>query len=161
MSAKLSRAPVLVWYLAALGLGLLSATTSSAATPPAASNMKFQAYLLWGTDDAKPPEGKDHKPVSPEIQKKLSDLPLKWKNWFQVNEKSFFLSLGGSTNITMSDKCELRVKGLGDKNLEVSLIGKGKEVMKRTQLLPIGETLVLGGNAPNSTAWLVVLKRIE
>jgi hypothetical protein len=45
--------------------------------------------------------------------------------------------------------------------VEVSLVGKGKDVAKRTQKLPKGETLVLGGNAPNATAWLVVLKRLE
>jgi len=33
--------------------------------------------------------------------------------------------------------------------------------VKRKQSLPKGEMLVLGGNAPNSTAWLVALKRIE
>jgi len=45
--------------------------------------------------------------------------------------------------------------------VEVSLIGKGKEVVKRTQALPKGEILVLGGNAPNATAWLVILKRTD
>jgi hypothetical protein len=31
--------------------------------------------------------------------------------------------------------------------------------LKRTQALPKGETLVLGGNAPNATSWFVVLKQ--
>jgi len=34
-------------------------------------------------------------------------------------------------------------------------------VVKRTQALPKGEILVLGGNAPNATAWLIILNRIE
>jgi hypothetical protein len=33
--------------------------------------------------------------------------------------------------------------------------------VKRTQALPKGEILVLGGNAPNASAWLVILKRID
>jgi hypothetical protein len=41
------------------------------------------------------------------------------------------------------------------------LFGKGEQVVKRTQSIPKGETLALGGNAPNSTAWLVVLRRKE
>jgi len=53
------------------------------------------------------------------------------------------------------------VSNINGTEVEVSLIGKGKEVVKRKQSLPKGEMLVLGGNAPNSTAWLVVLKRIE
>jgi hypothetical protein len=63
--------------------------------------------------------------------------------------------------VPMSEKCQLNVRKLGDSEVEVTLIGKGKEVVKRKQSLPKGEMLVLGGNAPNSTAWLVVLKRIE
>ena len=50
------------------------------------------------------------------------------------------------------------MKRLVGHELEVTLIGKGKEVVKRKQSLPKGEMLVLGGNAPNSTAWLVVLE---
>ncbi len=50
---------------------------------------------------------------------------------------------------------------LGGAKLEVVLFGKGKETLRRTQTLPKGEMLVLGGNAPNATAWLIVLKRIE
>jgi hypothetical protein len=46
-------------------------------------------------------------------------------------------------------------------DFEVSLIGKGEPVLKRTQSLPAADMLVLGGNAPDSNGWLVVLKRIE
>ena len=41
-----------------------------------AADLKLQAFLLWGTDDSKPPEGKIYKPVEPDILKKLKDLPL-------------------------------------------------------------------------------------
>ena len=50
---------------------------------------------------------------------------------------------------------------MGGSKVEVVLYGKGKETLRRTQALPKGEMLLLGGNAPNATAWLVVLKRIE
>jgi hypothetical protein len=34
-------------------------------------------------------------------------------------------------------------------------------VGKQTQPLAKGEMLVLGGNAPNATSWLLILKRLE
>jgi hypothetical protein len=126
-----------------------------------AAEMKLQAFLLWGTDDSKPPEGRTYKPVEADIRQKLKDLPLKWANWFEVNRVAFAVPQGTVKVATMSEKCQVNVKNLGGSEVEVSLIGKGKEVVKRKQSLPKGEMLVLGGNAPNSTAWLVALKRIE
>jgi hypothetical protein len=61
----------------------------------------------------------------------------------------------------LSDKCKIEVKHIDGKNIEVSLIGKGKPTVKVPQPLPKGDMLVLGGNAPDSTGWLVALKRIE
>jgi hypothetical protein len=155
MRAKLSRAPVLAVLLSAAAL------LAEAAPGIQPADLKFEVHLVWGTDDANPPAGKDYKPASPEIKKALSGLPLKWANLFEVNRKPFTLPSGGATTVPISDKCELHVKDTGKSGLEVSLFGKGKEVMKRTQPLPKGEHLVLGGNAPNSTAWLVVVKRTE
>ncbi len=126
-----------------------------------AADMKLQAYLLWGTDDAKPPEGKAYKPAGPEITHKLKELPLKWTNWFEVNRKDFAVLPGSVKEVPMSEKCQVNVTKIGSAEVEVLLIGRGKEVVKRRQSLPKGEMLVLGGNAPNSTAWLVLLKRIE
>jgi hypothetical protein len=126
-----------------------------------AADLKLQAFLLWGTDDSKPPEGKAYQPANPEIRQKLKDLPLKWANWFEVRRKDFEVPQGVTKEVVMSEKCQVNVRKLAGPELEVSLIGKGKEVVKRRQSLPKGEMLVLGGNAPNSTAWVVVLKRIE
>ena len=126
-----------------------------------AAEMKFEAVLLWGTDDSKPPEGKTYKPVASDVLKRLKDLPLKWANWFEVKRITFAVTQGTTKDAPISDKCALKVKNLGGNEAEVSLIGKGKEVMKRKQALPKQEMLFLGGNAPNSTAWLVGLKRIE
>lgn len=132
-----------------------------AVTGAQAAEVKLQAFLLWGTDDSKPPEGKAYQPVNPEIRRKLKELPLKWTNWFEVKRVECEVAEGASKEVTVSDKCQLNVSKLAGSELEVTLIGKGKEVVKRKQSLPKGEMLVLGGNAPNATAWLVVLKRIE
>jgi len=139
-----------------------------AGAPPAAlaADMRCAATLVWGTNDPKPPEGKNYKAVQPEIRDKLKELPLKWTNWFQVNHLQFSVPItsakdGPAKEIQMSAKCQLNVKNFNGSEIEVVVIGKGKEVMRRKQTLPKGELLVLGGNAPNSTAWLVILKRLE
>ena len=155
MKARLNSATNLCWLDSALVLlagGPLSGQTAET---------KLQGFLLWGTNDIKPPEGKNYKPAEPQVLKKLRELPLKWTNWFEVNRKDFVVPQAIAKEVQMSAKCQLHVKGFGGSEIEVTLIGKGKEVVKRRQALPKGELLVLGGNAPNSTAWLVVLKRIE
>ena len=126
-----------------------------------AAEMKLQAFLLWGTNENKPPPDKQYNPAPPDIQERLRVLPLKWTNWFEVNRKEFAALLGTSRHVAMSAKCQVDMKQLGGEEVEVRLIGKGKEVLRRKQALPKGEALILGGDAPNSTSWLVVLKRIE
>ena len=149
------RATSVGWF--SIALVMLACGDSSAL----AGNMKLQAFLLWGTDDSKPPEGKAYKPVELDIRTKLKDLPLKWTNWFEVNRKEFITPEGSSSKVSVSEKCQLVVTRIGSAEVEVTLVGKGKEVVRRRQALPTGEMLVLGGNAPNSTAWLVVIKRLE
>jgi hypothetical protein len=155
MRAKLNWPGGRAWV--AVGLVLLAAGQITAR----AAEMKFQAVLLWGTDDVKPPVGKTYKLADLEIRQKLKDLPLKWTNWFEVNRKAFAVLEGAAQRVAVSAKCQLNVRRVADYDVEVTLIGKGKEVVRRRQSLPKGEMLVLGGNAPNSTAWLVVLKRLE
>ena len=122
--------------------------------------LKFEAHLVWGTNEEKSPNPA-HKPVDAEIRKKLKELPLKWANYFEVCHKSVQVAPGELKKVQMSQKCEIEVKNLGRSNVEVSLFGKGTHVFKQTQALPKGELLVLGGRAPDSNTWLVVLKRIE
>jgi hypothetical protein len=125
-----------------------------------AGDLKFEAQLVWGTDDSKPPEGKSYKPVEPQIGERLSRL-LKWKNYFEVRRMAFAVAPGTTTKAAVSQKCEVDVKDLGKGMVEVVFFGKGKEVARQKQSLPKGEMLVLGGDAPNATAWLVALRRME
>ncbi len=133
-----------------------------------AADMSFAATLVWGTNDPQPPPGKDYKPlVQSELRKKLHELPLKWTNWFEVRRVEFQIPVGPNGKIlppkevAVSPKCELKVQNLNNSELEVVLIGKGKEVVRRKQALPKGELLMLGGNAENATAWIVILKRLD
>jgi hypothetical protein len=144
-------------------VGVCAALVLLAAIPAKgfAAEMKLEAQLVWGTDDSKPPEGKDYKLLDPAIQKKIKDLPLKWKNYFEVKRTEFKIAPAASTKIPISEKCSLTVQSHSNSVVEVSWIGKGREVLKRTQSLSKGEILILGGNAPNATAYLMVLRRIE
>lgn len=127
-----------------------------------AADIKGEAILVWGTTNSAPPAGKNYKPVDPESLKVLKALPLKWTHWFEVRRAGFSAAPGVEQGVTISDKCQLTVKHLGaPSDLEVVLIGKGKEVVRRKQSLPVGEMLVVGGNAPDATSWLVIIKRLQ
>ncbi len=153
MRLKAIRAAIFVCFGAMLLLTNAQAQTA---------DLKFEATLVWGTDEVQPPAGKNYKPVNPEILEKLRQLPLKWSHWFEVHQKTFVIAPALKRHVVISDKCQLDVRSSGpDGLLEVVLIGKGKQVVRRQQALPRGEMLALGGNAPNHTAWLVILKRIE
>ncbi len=125
-----------------------------------AEDMKLEVQLLWGTNDDQSPD-KNHQPVDPDIKKRLKELPLKWSNYFLVNRKRFDVPPSATKKEPLSEKCAIEVKNLGNDSIEVTQFGKGQQVLKRTQALPKGKFLFLGGNAPNATSWLVVLKRIE
>jgi hypothetical protein len=126
-----------------------------------AADLKFEAQLIWGTNEKQSPNPL-HKPISPEIKKKLEGLPLKWANYFVVTNAIFTVPAGASRRVPMSGKCEIEVKDLGHSQIEVAHFGKGKEVWRGKQPLAKGEIFpLLGGNAPGSTAWLMVLKRLE
>lgn len=156
--------------LMALVLGLFPARASAAVTN------KYEAILIWGSDDEKTPE--NHKPVSPEVAKKLKNF--KWKNYFEVARKDFTVvkddkgSKAGKdgkdgketrdkdqTKVKMSKDCEIILKLLDNDQVEVTLIGKGKTASTIKQQLRKGGCLVTGGDASNSTGWFIIIKQVE
>lgn len=124
------------------------------------AEMKLEAQLIWGTNDSKSPDP-EHKPVAPEVARKLKSVPFKWTNYFEVTRKPFSVAPSGEKKVRLSRECEIKVKNLGKSQIEVHLYGKGELVGKITQSLPKGELLVTGGNAANFTAWFVVLKQVD
>jgi len=125
-----------------------------------AAEAKFEAQLIWAANDVS--NDPQLKAVDAETLKKLSNLPLKWKHYYLVNHKNFTITAGGTNTVVMSEKCTLEVKRQGESKVEVALHGqKGDVCAKRRQPLPKGEMLVLGGNAPNATGWLVTMKRVD
>ncbi len=154
MRDTLRSIPFAFWLVAALfcaGVGEVRADSGV---------IKVEVLLIWGTDDAKSPNP-EHKPVDADLKAKLGNLPLKWKNWFEVNRKPVEVAANATGKVELSKKCSVEIKNTGKSTIEVSLFGKGETVVKRSQSLPKGEVLFLGGNAPNSTSWLVAIKRIE
>lgn len=125
-----------------------------------AADLRLEAILVWGTNEATSPDPK-HKPVEPQLAKKLRSVPFKWANYFEVKREEIVVPPAGEKKKRMSKDCEIKVRNMGKSVVEVSLIGKGEPVGKVTQALPKGELLVTGGNAENFTAWFVVLKQLD
>ncbi len=152
---RLKMKPKLAFAIRAAILGCLFLGTAAVA-----ADSKLEAQLVWGTNDKDSPNP-NHKPVDAKVRERLQQLPLKFTNYFLVNQKTFTLPATGSQRVQLSHKCDIEVKKQSEDEVEVSVIGKGAQVVKRRQPLPKGEMLVVGGNAPNSTAWLVIVKKLE
>lgn len=123
----------------------------------AAGEVKFEAILVWGTNDDKSPDP-NHKPVSEAMKKRLKNF--KWTHYFEVARKEFKVGKD-EKKVEMSKDCVVIIKSLGDDQFEVSLIGKGKVVGTIKQKLHKDKCVVTGGDASNSTGWFVVIKRVE
>jgi len=155
MNTSTTRAFRRCWFALAFSLLIFTGVVARA------GDLKLEAQLVWGTNDEKSPDPK-LKPVEAEVRKKLADLPLKWSNYFEINRQRFNVPQGATRKTALSEKCAVEVKSLEGKKVEVVWFGKKGEVVgKQTQPLAQGEMLVLGGNAPNATSWLLILKRLE
>ena len=157
MRSRLTLIQPAVCAAAGLVLFLLGADRVAAAENGSVK-IKLEAQLLWGTTNRLSPDP-NHKPVEADVLKKLLTLPLKWTNYFVVNHKTVEVSTAAPVKTAMSAKCEFQVKYLGSNTVEVAYFGNGEQQVK--QAMPKGETLVVAGNAPDATSWLVVLRRLE
>src|SRR5215831_13234900 len=108
MRLQPTRTTILIWFCG--GLFLLTCISGLAQS----AEMKLRAYLVWGTDDTKPPEGKNYKPVETDIDKKLKNLPLRYKHYYEVNRTNFNLAPAGIRKVPVSERCELEVKSIGN-----------------------------------------------
>lgn len=133
---------------------------TGAASTAMAEDLKLEAHLIWGTDLEKSPNP-EHKPVSPGIRAKLCKLPIKWKNYFEVKRKEFKVAEGETETVKLSKECEIKVKNVDGKSIELEVIGKGVTVGKIVQCLEKGKCLVTGGDAENLTSWFVFLRQAE
>lgn len=130
---------------AALFFLLLAGVTAHAADSP----LKLEAQLVVGSND---PQTKGT-PVSPQIEKKLKRLPLKWGSYYVVSAQQFSVAKDETKRLALGGS-EMVVKNLGGERVELTLIDRGKI----TQSLRKDQTLVTNVRAPNS---FVVLRQAD
>jgi hypothetical protein len=146
--------PLLVWFAAAVAcLGVNLPRNAFA------GDMNVQAVLVWGTNGEQP-ANKNLKEIEPDLARKLSKAPYKWKNYFEISRKELAVAANTNKQVPMSEHCQLEMKNLGDDRLEVKLIGRGKLVSRNVEPLPIGHTMILSGDDKNDNAWLIVLRQL-
>jgi len=125
-----------------------------------AAERKIEARLIWGTNEDKSPDPKQ-KPLDAELAKKLHQMPLKWKNFFEVNRQVFTITDTNYTNVVMSKKCRIEVKDKGANNVTVKVYGDGTQVRRVDKPLPKGEMLTIGGDAKDNNAWFITVRPLN
>ena len=113
----------------------------------ARADLKLEAQLVFGTNEAQT----NGTPVSPQIEKKLKRLPLKWGTYFVISSQQFSLAKNETNHMVLGGS-EMIVKNLGGEKVELTMIDRGKI----TQSLKKGQTLVTNVRDPNS---FVVLRQ--
>src|SRR5947207_1601360 len=106
MKAKLISGVLAAWLSTATMLLAMGGIQAQA------KDMKFEVQLLWGTELTQSPDPK-HKPVDPEVKKKLKELPLKWTHYYQVHSKTFSVPPSETKKEPVSEKCAIEVKNAG------------------------------------------------
>jgi hypothetical protein len=138
---------------------LLAGIVFSALTLTArAADLQLEARLIWGANDEK--ETVKYEALDPDLSGKLHRA-FKWKNYYEITNKTAVVALNASADLKMSDACTIRVKNLGESRVEVSCIGQGKQVHKGSYTLVPPQWLVLGGNGTDNTAWFIGLRAID
>jgi len=117
-------------------------------------DLKLEAELVLGTNEAQT----NGTPVSPQIEKKLKRLPLKWGSYFVINSQQFSVAKDESKNVSLSGECQISVTNLGGERVKITLIGDGQIIGKITQSLKKGQALVAGGIVGQT---FVVLRQID
>lgn len=125
-----------------------------------AADRKLEARLIWGTNEEKSPDA-SHKLLDGELAKKLGDMPLKWKKFFEVNRQVFSINATNYTKIVMSKKCYIEVKDKGANNVTVKVYGDGKQVKRVDKPLPKGDVLTVGGDAKDNNAWFITVRPVN
>lgn len=138
-------------------LGLVALLFCATSTFAFAADRQLEARLIWGTNSDKSPNAA-HKPLEGEIARKLNELPFKWKNYFEVNRQSFVINEKDYKKVILSDKCYIEVKDKGDSKVTVKLYGDGKMAQRVDKPLPKDETLTIGGDDKNNSAWFITIR---
>ncbi len=130
-------------------IGLLFLLFTGVAARAADGDLKLEAQLVLCSNDSKAKGN----PVPPEIEKKLLNLPLKWRHYSVISSQQFSVAKNESKKIVLG-KSEITVKNLGGEKVELTLVGHGKV----TQSLRKGQTLMTNSN---DDACLIVVQQAD
>lgn len=145
-------------------LALLGGLVAGFPIAASASDFKIKAQLAWGTDDSKP-QGKELQELDPKLREKFRHL--RWKNFFVVKAETTAITGKATQRVTLSEKCSLDVKDLGDGNLEIRILSVktgGQATVVKTEACPIaklkaGHIFAFAGDTKEKwdDAWLVIV----
>ncbi len=150
---SLKSSAVLLGLVALIFVGLANANDKD-------GSVTIEAQLIWGTNDETSPNPK-HKAVGPVMAEKLNKSPFKWKRYFEEERKCISVSKDTPQKVELSKSATLVIQNLGDDLIKVKLVGDGKDVAKNTGSIAMGETMLIGGDAKNDTAWFIMLRQVE
>src|SRR2546422_6359713 len=126
------------------------------AVPVHAANLQVEAKLVWGSND----QSKDHKAVDSALAEKLQAC-FKWKYYYLMNTVVTNVPSRATRALKMSDPCTIEITELEGPRIEVKVIGKGKPVSKTVKQIVKGESITIGGDAENNSAWFIVITQLE
>ncbi len=143
-----------------LRLGLVAIVMMAGLGMCVAAERKLEARLIWGTNEEKSPDA-SHKKLDGDLAKKLGEMPLKWKNFFEVNRQVFSINTTNYSKVVLSKKCYIEVKDKGANNVTVKVYGDGKQVKRVDKPLPKGDVLTVGGDAKDNNAWFLTVRPVN
>ncbi len=91
---------------------------------------------------------------------RFRELPLRWSYFYEMTRTNITGVVGQNHEAALSPECIVGAKRVDANHFEISMTGKGTPVLKMIQYLPKGDILVIGGDVPNTNAWLITLKRL-
>jgi hypothetical protein len=119
-----------------------------------AEDIKVEAWLIWGSN------------TDTNINCKVQDSRVtealakafKWKNYYQITNRSVVIAADATQSLEMSAKCEIKVKNLNAGKVQVECFGDGKFVSRGDYSLTEGKWFTLAGPDKNDSAWFIVMR---
>jgi hypothetical protein len=139
------------WFFATrlIYAAIFSLTLADVNVQAADKAIKLEAQLVFGTNEAMT----NARPISPQIEKKLKGLPLKWSRYFVIGSQKFSLAKDEDSHFTMGGS-DMILKNLGGQRVELTMIDRGKII----QSLRKGQTIVTNVKDENS---FIVLQQVD
>jgi hypothetical protein len=129
-----------------------------------AEDLVLRAQLVWGTDQKKP-ENSKYTELEAKAREKLRQF--KWKNYWVVNKAVSPIGAKKPTMVSLSDKCAIDIRDVGDGFAEIRLFelkaGAEPKLVKPVRhsmdALRKGEYCILAGDdkAVWDDAWFVIV----